>query len=109
MRIVKLPVIVLFLISSHMFASIITYTSSAAFEAALAGAPTLVEDYSTFTAGTLISPGSTFDGITYSNFNLGANGTQGLISNQFNSFSGQSLGADENNGPLNSSSTATAL
>jgi hypothetical protein len=88
---------IFFLTSSSALASITTYTSSAAFDAALFGAPTTIENYGTFTAGTLINPGSTFNGITYNSFNLGAFGTQGVISNQFNSFTGESLGADENN------------
>ena len=86
------------LTSSPALASIVTYTSSTAFEAALAGAPTLVENYGTLSAGTLIGPGSTLDGITYTSFNLGSSSTQdGIISGQFNSFSGVSLGADQNN------------
>jgi hypothetical protein len=99
MPIAKLLITAFLLTSSAALAGIVTYTSSTAFEAALAGAPTLVENYGTFTAGTLIAPGSTFDGITYTIFNLGASTTQeGIISNQFNSFSGVSLGADQNNG-----------
>lgn len=89
----------LFLTSSAALASTVTYTSSTAFEAALTGAPTLVENYGTFTADQLIAGGSTYDGITYTSFNLGSSTTQeGIISNQFNSFSGLSLGADQNNG-----------
>lgn len=97
MRIEKLLTAAFLLTSSAALADV-TFTSSAAFEAAITGNPTLVENYGTFTAGTLIAPGSTFDGITYTSFNLGANGNEGFISNQFNSFSGLSLGADENNG-----------
>jgi hypothetical protein len=98
MRIGKLLTIAFFLTSSQALASIVTYTSSAAFESALAGAPTVVEDYSTFSAGTLIDPGSTFHGITYDAFNLQGLGTQGVISNQFNSFSGVSLGGWQSGG-----------
>ncbi len=99
MRIEK-PLITTFLLtSSAALASVVTYTSSAAFEAALTGTPTLIENYGTFTAGDLILPGSTFDGITYTNFNLGASSTQdGIVSNQFNSFSGLSLGGNQSNG-----------
>jgi len=96
---VKLLIIGSLLTSTAALASIVTYTSSTAFQAALAGAPTLVENYGTFAANFIISPGSTFDGITYTSFNLGASTTQqGIVSNQFNSFSGVSLGADQNNG-----------
>lgn len=98
MRIGKLLTATFLLTSSQALAGIVTYTNSAAFEAAIAGSPTLVENYSTFTANELITPVATFDGITYTSFNLGSNGTQGWISNQFNSFSGLSLGADQNNG-----------
>ena len=99
MRIEKLLITAFLLTSSTALPSVVTYTSSAAFEAALTGNPTLVENYCTFTAGDLILPGSTFDGITYTNFNLGASSTQdGIVSNQFNSFSGLSLGANQSNG-----------
>src|SRR5689334_17143778 len=98
MRIKKVLIIITLLAtSSAALASVVTFTSSSAFNAALAGAPTQVEDYGTFSAGTLIAPGSTHDGITYTSFNLVGSSTQdGIISNQFNSFSGLSLGADEN-------------
>jgi hypothetical protein len=79
-------------------AGVVTYTSSAAFQAALAGSPTTVENYGTFFAGTLIDPGTTHNGITYNAFNLQGLGTQGVISNQFNSFSGVSLGAWQSGG-----------
>jgi hypothetical protein len=98
MRIEKLLTIVFFLTSSQALAGIVTYTSSAAFQAALAGSPTVVEDYGTFSAGTLINPGITYHGITYDAFNLQGLGTQGVISNQFNSFSGVSLGAWQSGG-----------
>jgi len=99
MRIEKLLILSFLLTSSVALAGIVTYTSSSAFEAALAGAPNQVEDYATFSAGTLIAAGSTLNGITYTSFNLVGSSTQdGIISNQFNSFSGLSLGANENNG-----------
>jgi hypothetical protein len=95
----KLLTIAFLLTSSQALASLVTYTSSAAFEAALNGAPTLVSNYATSTAGTLIAPGTTLEGITYSSFDLGSSPTQdGIISNQLNSFSGLSLGADQFNG-----------
>jgi hypothetical protein len=98
MRIRKLLTAVFFLTSSQALASIVTYTSSAAFQAALAGSSPVVEDYSSLSAGTLINPGFTLNGITYSAFNLQGLGTQGVISNQFNSFSGVSLGAWQSGG-----------
>ena len=45
MRTAKLSILVCLLPLSQALAGTITYTSSAAFEAALAGAPTLVENY----------------------------------------------------------------
>lgn len=98
MQIRKLLTTVFFLTSSQALAGIVTYTSSAAFQAALAGSPTTVEDYGAFSAGTLINPGTTLDGITYDAFNLQGLGTQGVISNQFNSFSGVSLGGWQSGG-----------
>jgi hypothetical protein len=95
-RIAKLSILVFFLPISQVLAGTVTYTSSAAFDAALAGAPKLVEDYAGFTNKEDIAPGSTFHGITYASFNITA-GTDGIISNQFNSFSGLSLGANQAN------------
>lgn len=97
MRIGNLLIAVFFLTSLQAVANIVAYTSSADFEAAISGSPTLVEDYSTFAAGDLITPTVTYDGITYTNFNE-ALGTEGLITNQFDSFSGLSLGAHQGNG-----------
>jgi len=94
----KLLSTIFLLTTSHALASITTYTSSAAFDAALAGSPTAVEDYATFSLSQVIAPGSTFNGITYTSFNLSAGATEGLITNQFNSFTGVSLGANQSIG-----------
>ncbi|HLK69418.1 MAG TPA: PEP-CTERM sorting domain-containing protein [Bryobacteraceae bacterium] len=90
-----LTVLVLMMVSSAT-AGVVTYTSSTAFFAALAGATPQVEDYSSpvFSDGQDISLGSTLDGITYSDFVLTGGATQLDITNKFNSFSGLSLGAD---------------
>src|SRR3954470_10943832 len=98
MQIGKLLSTIFLLSASHALASITTYTSSAAFNAALAGSPTVVEDYSTFSNDQVITPGSTFNGITYTSFNLVIGDTEGVITNQFNSFSGLSLGANHHIG-----------
>ena len=82
---------------SQALAGTITYTSSTAFEAALAGGPTQVENFSSFTNQELIAPGSTLNGITYASFDI-AHGTEGVISNQFDSFSGLSLGGYQSGG-----------
>jgi hypothetical protein len=80
-------------------AAVVTYTSSTAFNAAASGIPLTVENYSTGSAGQLISNGGTFDGLTYS-FTAGPSGTLtgGIITNQFNSFSGLSLGGNQSTG-----------
>ena len=81
-------------------ASSVAYTSSSDFMSAIAGYQSSVEDYSTLTAGTTINAGDTVDGITYSAFHSGPLGTLqgGIITNQFNSFSGQSLGGNQSGG-----------
>lgn len=96
MRIPKLLFVIVMLTSSRALADSVAYTSSADFLAALGSAPTLVENYAAFTNKEDIAPGSTFDGITYTAFHLTA-GTNGIISNQFNSFSGLSFGANQSN------------
>jgi hypothetical protein len=71
------------------------YTSSGAFFAAIAGLSPTVEDYSSgFFDGQGIPNGFAAHGITYDQFNLTSGATQGIITNQYNSFSGLSLGAD---------------
>ena len=77
--------------SSLLSAGVVTYTSSAAFQAATT--VNLVENYGTLTNGQLISSGSTVDQLTYSAFVLTGGATQLDITNEFNSFSGLSLGA----------------
>lgn len=67
-----------------------TYTSSAAFTAALGGAPTTTEGYETPPLNTLISNGTTLDGLTYSGLPVGV---QGRIDSIYNKFGGQSLAA----------------
>jgi len=95
MKIKALLPTILLLGSSYALASSVTYTSSTAFLAALGASPTITENYGAFSAGQLIPNGSTFNGITYTSFSLAPGGTGGIISNQFNSFSGLSLGANQ--------------
>lgn len=73
-----------------------TFTSSAAFSAATAGDVLTVEQYASGTAGQTIGNGGSFNGLTY-NFIAGPSGTLsgGIITDQFNSFSGLSLGGDQ--------------
>lgn len=80
-------------------ATVTTYTSSTAFGAAAAGITLTTENYGSGTAGQTIASGGTFDGLTYS-FAAGPGGTLtgGIISNQFNSFSGLSLGGNQSGG-----------
>lgn len=80
-------------------AGVTTYTSSAAFNTAASGIPLTAENYSTGLNGEAIANGGTFDGLTYS-FTAGPSGTltSGIITNQFNSFSGLSLGGQQSGG-----------
>jgi hypothetical protein len=78
-------------------AGVQTFTSSAAYNAAIAGMTTSVENYSTGTAGQLIANNSSFNNITYS-FVTTSTLSGGIITNQFNSFSGLSLGGNQSNG-----------
>jgi hypothetical protein len=74
-------------------AGTVTYTSSAAFE----GATTVnaIENYgSGFSNGEDLSTGFSADGITYSGFVLTSGATLLDITNQYDSLSGLSLGAD---------------
>jgi len=76
-----------------------TYTSSAAFDAATAGDPFTVENYSSGTDGQTIANPSSFDGLTYS-FAAGPGGTLtgGIITSEFNSFGVLSLGGNQSGG-----------
>jgi hypothetical protein len=80
------------LLPQMSFATVVTYTSSSAFLSAII--PTQIENYGTLSNGQLISSGSTIHGLTYNGFNLTNGATNLIITNQFNSFSGLSLGAD---------------
>jgi hypothetical protein len=72
----------------------VTYTSSSSFLAAISGLTVQTEDFATFSNGQDISSGFSADGITYGPFNLTDGATQLDITNQYNSISGLSLGAD---------------
>jgi hypothetical protein len=73
-----------------------TFTSSALFNASTTGLT--VEDYSSYAAGTLVPDGSSLGALTYS-FSTGA-GLGGVVTNVYNSFSGNSLAAKQVAGPL---------
>jgi hypothetical protein len=77
-----------------------TYTSSSAFNTATAGDTLTIEQYASGTAGQLIPSGGTFDGLTYSTTGAGLFGTLNgsIITNEFNSFSGLSLGGNQSGG-----------
>jgi hypothetical protein len=80
-------------------ASVVDFTSSAAFNTATAGETVSIENYATGTAGeTIANPGS-FNGPSYS-FTAGPFGTLtgGIITNAFNSFTGLSLGGNQSDG-----------
>ena len=83
----------LFLSAGLASAGTVTYTSSSAFQ----GATTVnaTENYgSGFSNGEDLSSGFSADGITYSGFVLTSGATLLDITNQYDSFSGLSLGAD---------------
>jgi PEP-CTERM motif len=80
-------------------ASAVTFTSSSAFKAATSGLS--VEDYGAYAAGTLIPEGSSLGALTYS-FTTAA-GLGGVVTNIYNSFSGNSLAAKQSAGPLDRS------
>ena len=82
--------------SSAAQAGIETFTSSAAFNAAIAGETTTIEDYSSGTAGQTIANGAAFNGNTYTV--SGATLLGSIITHQFNSFSGLSLGGNQSGG-----------
>jgi hypothetical protein len=75
-----------------------TFTSSSAFGLATTGVT--VENYGAYSAGTLVPDGSTLGALTYT-FSTGAN-LGGVITNLFNSISGNSLAAKQVAGPLTS-------
>jgi hypothetical protein len=81
---------------SPALAGVQTFTSSAAFDAAIAGSTTTIENYSSGTAGQTIANGGTFNGNTYTVAGTGLLGS--IITSQFNSFSGLSLGGNESDG-----------
>ena len=84
------------LASGSAEAGVQTFTSSAAFDTAIAPLSTTIENYSTGTAGQTIGNPGTVDGKTYS-FS-GGTLLGGIITNQFNSFSGLSLGGNQSGG-----------
>jgi hypothetical protein len=77
-------------------AGVQTFTSSTAFDAAIGNIPAKIENYSSGTAGQTIANGGSFDGNTYSV--SGSTLLGSIITNQFNSFSGLSLGGNEAGG-----------
>ncbi len=81
-------------------AGVVTFTSSSDYNAAvagIAGGTTTVEDYNSLATGQTIANGSTVDGLTYQ-FQTTNTLTGGIITNQFNSISGQSLGGNQSIG-----------
>lgn len=74
--------------TSSSFAVTTTYTSSSDFFTALGGAPSVTEGYEGLTINSLISEGSTLNGITYDDF---PDGTEGRIDDLYNRFGDASL------------------
>jgi hypothetical protein len=73
-----------------------TFTISTEFTAATVGLTT--DDYGSYSAGTLVPSGSTLGTLTYS-FST-ASGLGGVVTNLYDSFSGNSLAAKQVSGPL---------
>ena len=71
-------------------AAFVSYTSSSAFQAAVAGGTIALEDFETGSANQTINSGGSFNGLTYS-FN---NGRAGRIDVTYNAFGNFSLAAD---------------
>ena len=86
-------------LSAPAAATVTTFTSSAAFNAATSGLT--AETYATGTNGQTIANGGVFDTLIY-NFSTGTNTVatllNGIITNEFNSFSGLSLGGQQSTG-----------
>lgn len=76
-----------------------SYTSSSAFDAATAGDSFSIEQYGSGSAGQLVANGETLDGLTYQ-FVAGPSGDLqgGIITSEFDSFSGLSLGGNQSDG-----------
>ena len=73
-------------------AAITSFIDPSAFDAALAGSPTITETYEALALGTLIPSGATVNGITYNSFPIGTAG--GLVTSAFNAIGSQSLATD---------------
>ena len=104
MRLTPLGLLFAWVLTCGTFASlanatVVSFTSSAAFNAAIAGRSVIVEQYANGTNGQTIANGGSFDGLTY-NFTAGPLGTLtgGIITNEFNSFSGLSAAGNQSTG-----------
>ena len=99
MRTLFLALVALLGLEASAGASVVTFTSSSAFNAATSGDSFTVEQYASGTNGQLIASLSTFNGLSY-NFIAGPSATLtgGIITNQFDSFSGLSLGGRQSGG-----------
>jgi hypothetical protein len=80
-------------------ATVTAYTSSAAFAAATHG--TTAETYGAYAPGTLIADGGTLGALTYTFAT--ASGLGGVITDDYNAFTGNSLAAKQVAGPLSDS------
>lgn len=99
LRLVFVCVVTCGALANSAKATVVSFTSSAAFNAALTGSSVIVEQYATGTNGQIITNGGSFDGLTY-NFTAGPLGTLtgGIITNEFNSFSGLSAAGNQSTG-----------
>jgi hypothetical protein len=83
-------------IGTPALAGVTTFSSSSDFAAATSGLTLSVEDYGSYSAGQPIANGGSLGGLTYS-FTAGPGGTLigGIVTNQFGSISGLSLGGSQ--------------
>ncbi len=90
----NLALVILIAVAAHLLgevtcsAATITFTNSAAFNAALTAVPMTVEGYETYPVNSTISNGTLLNGVTYVAF---PTGTDGRIDNTFNRIGNQSL------------------
>jgi hypothetical protein len=82
------------LVAQPAAAGVVDFKSSAAFNAATAGETVFVENYAAGTAGQIIANPGSFNGLSYSF----TGPIDGIITDQFDSFSGLSLGGNQSGG-----------
>jgi hypothetical protein len=87
------------MLGTPALASVTTFSSSTDFAAATSGLTLSAENYGSYSAGQTIANGASLGGLTYT-FTPGPAGTLtgGIVTDEFNSFTGLSLGGDQSSG-----------